>query len=48
LGRSLAGAAGGFSASFLGYPFFFLITFIIGLAPLPLILYLKPTLNYGQ
>jgi len=48
LGRSLAGVVGGYSASFLGYPIFFLVTFIIGLAPLPLILYLKPTLNYGQ
>ena len=48
LGRSLAGVLGGYLASFLGYPIFFLVTFIIGLAPLPLILYLKPTLNYGQ
>jgi len=45
LGRSLAGAAGGYSASFLGYPLFFFMTFLIGLAPLPLILCLRPTLD---
>ncbi len=45
LGRSLAGVLGGYSASFLGYPIFFFLTFIIGLAPLPLILYLQPTLD---
>jgi len=48
LGRSLAGVLGGYSASFLGYPIFFFVTFFIGLAPLPLILYLKPTLSNGQ
>jgi len=44
LGRSLAGVLSGYSASFLGYPVFFLATFLIGIAPLPLIFYLKPTL----
>ena len=48
LGRSLAGILGGYSASFLGYPVFFFLTFIIGLAPLPLIFYLRPTLNNDQ
>jgi PAT family beta-lactamase induction signal transducer AmpG len=48
LGRSLAGVLGGYSAAFLGYPIFFFITFIFGLAPLPLIIYLKPTLNKEQ
>jgi PAT family beta-lactamase induction signal transducer AmpG len=45
LGRSLAGALGGYAASFLGYPLFFFVTFLIGLAPLPLILYLRPALG---
>ena len=45
LGRSLAGVAGGYSASFLGYPVFFFMTFLIGLAPLPLLLYLQTTLK---
>ena len=45
LGRSLAGVLGGYSASFLGYPVFFFVTFLIGLAPLPVIFYLRPTLN---
>jgi PAT family beta-lactamase induction signal transducer AmpG len=45
LGRSLAGVLGGYSAAFLGYPLFFFFTFLIGLAPLPLILYLRPTLG---
>jgi PAT family beta-lactamase induction signal transducer AmpG len=45
LGRSLAGVLSGYSASYLGYPVFFFATFVIGLAPLPLIIYLKPTLN---
>jgi PAT family beta-lactamase induction signal transducer AmpG len=48
LGRSLAGVLGGYSAAFLGYPFFFFMTFLIGLAPLPLIFYLRPTLNNDQ
>ncbi|MGE5254170.1 MAG: MFS transporter, partial [Planctomycetaceae bacterium] len=48
LGRSLAGVMGGYSASFLGYPVFFLVTFFIGLAPLPLILYLRPALNHAR
>ena len=48
LGRSLAGVLGGYSASFLGYPVFFFVTFVIGLAPLPLIFYLRPTLNKDQ
>ena len=47
LGRSLAGVLSGYSASFLGYPVFFFATFLIGLAPLPLLIYLKPTLAYG-
>lgn len=47
LGRSLAGVLSGYSASFLGYPVFFLATFLIGIAPLPLIFYLKPTLANG-
>ncbi len=46
LGRSLAGVLSGYSASSLGYPIFFFATFLIGLAPLPLIFYLKPTLAY--
>jgi PAT family beta-lactamase induction signal transducer AmpG len=46
LGRSLAGVLSGYSASFLGYPVFFFATFLIGLAPLPFIVYLKPTLAY--
>jgi len=41
----VAGVIGGYSASFLGYPLFFFITFLIGLAPLPLIFYLQPTLK---
>ena len=48
LGRSLAGVLGGYSAAFLGYPWFFFLTFLIGLAPLPLILYLGPTLGNEQ
>lgn len=46
LGRSLAGVLGGYSAPALGYPIFFLITFFVGLAPLILISYLRPTLAY--
>jgi PAT family beta-lactamase induction signal transducer AmpG len=48
LGRSLAGVLSGYSVTFLGYPVFFFATFLIGLAPLPLIVYLKPTLNNDQ
>ncbi len=45
LGRSLAGVASGYLANFMGYPIFFFFTFILGLLPLPLIIYLKPTLT---
>jgi MFS transporter, PAT family, beta-lactamase induction signal transducer AmpG len=45
-GRSLAGVLGGYSAVVLGYPVFFFMTFIIGLIPLPLICYLRPTLAH--
>lgn len=44
LGRSLAGVASGYLASFCGYPIFFLLTFFFGLLPLPLLIYLAPTL----
>lgn len=44
LGRSLAGAASGYLATFLGYPIFFILTFVLGLLPLPLLIYLRPTL----
>ncbi|MGQ9694064.1 MAG: MFS transporter [Thermodesulfobacteriota bacterium] len=44
LGRSLAGVASGYLASFCGYPLFFFLTFILGLLPLPLLIYLRPTL----
>ncbi len=47
-GRSVAGTLGGYAASSFGYPVFFLATFFIGLAPLPLIFYLKPTLAEKQ
>jgi len=46
LGRSLAGVLSGYSAVFLGYPVFFFATFLLGLAPLPLLLCLRPTVNY--
>jgi PAT family beta-lactamase induction signal transducer AmpG len=46
LGRSLAGILSGYAAAFLGYPVFFLITFLIGLFPLLLIPALKPTLAW--
>jgi PAT family beta-lactamase induction signal transducer AmpG len=46
LGRSLAGASGGYAAGFLGYPFFFFLTFLMGLVPLPLIVFLRPTMTY--
>lgn len=45
LGRSLAGAAGGYAAAALGYPLFFSLTIVIGLAPLFLIPRLKRTLE---
>lgn len=45
LGRSCAGMASGFLASFFGYPLFFFLTFILGLAPLPLLFFLKNTLE---
>ncbi|HSR12872.1 MAG TPA: MFS transporter [Thermodesulfobacteriota bacterium] len=41
LGRSLAGVAAGYSAPAMGYALFFLLTFFIGLAPLPLLLFMK-------
>ncbi|MBM4330526.1 MAG: AmpG family muropeptide MFS transporter [Deltaproteobacteria bacterium] len=47
LGRSLAGVLSGYSAAYLGYPVFFLATFLIGLAPLLLIPFLKPTLIWA-
>ena len=43
-GRSMAGVFSGYAASSLGYPVFFLTTFLIGLAPLLMIPFLKPTL----
>jgi PAT family beta-lactamase induction signal transducer AmpG len=46
LGRSLAGVSGGYAAGFLGYPFFFFLTFLIGLIPLPLIFFLRSTLAH--
>ena len=45
-GRSLAGVLGGYSAAFLGYPVFFLATFLIGLTPLLMIPLLRPTLAW--
>jgi PAT family beta-lactamase induction signal transducer AmpG len=47
LGRSLAGVLSGYSASFLGYPIFFFATFLVGLAPLPLLIYVRPALEYS-
>jgi len=46
LGRSLAGVMSGYAAAGLGYPTFFLITFIIGLVPLLFIPWIKPTLGW--
>jgi PAT family beta-lactamase induction signal transducer AmpG len=46
LGRSLAGVLSGYSVVFLGYPVFFFATFLLGLAPLPLLLCLRPTVDY--
>jgi PAT family beta-lactamase induction signal transducer AmpG len=48
LGRSLAGVLSGYSASSLGYPTFFFLTFLIGLAPLSLLLGMKPILEPVQ
>jgi PAT family beta-lactamase induction signal transducer AmpG len=46
LGRSVAGVLSGYSAAWLGYPIFFLITFVIGLVPLLFIPWMKPTLGW--
>ncbi len=46
LGRSLAGVVGGYSASQMGYPVFFFFTFIVGMAPLFLLSFFKPTLSW--
>jgi PAT family beta-lactamase induction signal transducer AmpG len=46
LGRSLAGVPSGYCAAGLGYPIFFLITFVIGLVPLLFIPWMKPTLGW--
>jgi PAT family beta-lactamase induction signal transducer AmpG len=46
LGRSVAGVLSGYAAAGLGYPIFFLITFIIGLVPLLFIPWMKPTLGW--
>ncbi len=45
-GRSLSGAIGGYAAASLGYSAFFLATFFIGIAPLFIIPFLKPTLAW--
>jgi PAT family beta-lactamase induction signal transducer AmpG len=45
-GRSLAGVLGGYAAAFLGYPVFFFVTFVVGLLPLGLIPFLKPSLAW--
>jgi len=45
LGRSLSGVLGGYAASTLGYPTFFFATIVIGVVPLFLIPFLKPTLT---
>lgn len=45
LGRSGAGVASGYLANLYGYSTFFFLTFLLGLIPLPLLLYLKPTLG---
>ncbi len=45
LGRSLSGVLGGYAAVALGYPLFFLATVVIGVIPLFLIPFLKPTLR---
>jgi len=46
LGRSLAGVLSGYSAAWLGYSIFFLITFVIGLVPLLFIPWVKPALGW--
>jgi len=46
LGRSLAGVMSGYSAALLGYSIFFFITFVVGLVPLLLIPWAKPTLAW--
>jgi PAT family beta-lactamase induction signal transducer AmpG len=46
LGRSLAGVLSGYAAAGLGYPTFFLITFVVGLVPLLFIPWMKPTLGW--
>ncbi|MBI4495578.1 MAG: MFS transporter [Deltaproteobacteria bacterium] len=48
LGRSVAGLAGGLSAGPLGYPVFFSLTFLVGLAPLLLLFRLKPVLAWVE
>jgi len=45
LGRSLSGVLGGYAAAALGYPTFFFATIVIGVIPLFLIPFLKPTLR---
>jgi MFS transporter, PAT family, beta-lactamase induction signal transducer AmpG len=45
LGRSAAGVLGGYAAAALGYPTFFFATIVIGVIPLFLISFLKPTLS---
>ena len=40
-GRSIAGALGGYAAAIMGYPFFFFMTFFIGLVPLVFIPWLR-------
>ena len=45
LGRSLSGVIGGYAAAALGYPLFFFATIVIGVIPLFLIPFLKPTLH---
>jgi PAT family beta-lactamase induction signal transducer AmpG len=46
LGRSLAGVLSGYSAAWLGYSIFFLITFVIGLVPLLFIPWVEPALGW--
>jgi len=46
LGRSLASVLGGYSAALWGYPLFFFLTFLIGLAPLLFLPFIKPTLSW--
>jgi len=45
-GRSLSGAIGGYAAASLGYATFFLATFFIGLAPLLVLPFLRPTIAW--